>query len=173
MNILKHLPMYEIAYIPAKIGILEITGSTSGIKSIRICDHDLPLTDPIPMVLRPCAQQLKEYFSGKRKAFRLKLDLADAPPFYRQVWKVVRMIPYGKTRSYSDVANILDMPSAVRAVGQANGHNPMPIVIPCHRVVGKHGDLTGYAYGLEIKRELLAMENPVKYARQGDLFEVN
>ena len=165
--------MYEIAYFPSRVGTLEITGSNDGIKSIRIMEAPVTPAEDIPMVLRPCVQQLREYFAGRRKVFRLKLDLSDAPPFYRQVWKVVGMIPYGKTRSYSDIAHILDMPTALRAVGQANGHNPIPIVIPCHRVVGKHGDLTGYAYGLEIKRNLLNLENPAKYARQGDLFKVN
>ncbi len=166
--------MYEIAYLPTRVGTLEITGSQNGIKSIRITETGAEATPApeIPMVLRPCVQQLKEYFAGKRKVFRLKLDLTDAPPFYRQVWKVVGMIPHGKTRSYSDIAQILDTPNALRAVGQANGHNPIPIVIPCHRVVGKNGDLTGYAYGLAIKRNLLHFENPAKYARQGDLFEV-
>jgi methylated-DNA-[protein]-cysteine S-methyltransferase len=122
------------------------------------------------MVLRACLLQLNEYFDGKRSTFRLKLDLEDAPSFYRDVWNVVRMIPYGKTRSYSDIAQILDAPKAVRAVGQANGKNPIPIIIPCHRVLGKNGNLTGYAYGLTIKRRLLQLENPVKYAEQGVLF---
>jgi methylated-DNA-[protein]-cysteine S-methyltransferase len=162
--------MFESAYIQSPIGILEISGSNKGIKMIRVCTELHPITEDIPMVLRPCVQQLTEYFEGQRNSFHLKLDLEDAPPFYRDVWNVVSMIPYGKTRSYSDIAQILDSPKAVRAIGQANGKNPIPIVIPCHRVVGKNGDLTGYAYGIPIKRQLLHLENPVRYAEQGVLF---
>ncbi len=102
-------------------------------------------------------KELKEYFDGKRKIFNVKLD-APGSDFQRSVWKVLRDIPYGKTRSYQEQAEILNKPKAVRAVGSANGQNRISIVIPCHRVIGKDGSLTGYGGGLERKKWLLEFE---------------
>ena len=87
-----------------------------------------------------------------------------------QVWNQVADIPYGKTISYLDIARAIDNPKSVRAVGMANGKNPIPIIIPCHRVIGSNGNLTGYALGLNIKSKLLALENPKAFAPQGTLF---
>ena len=162
--------MIDIAYYHSPIGCLQIQGSDNGISSIRILDHLKEETEDIPVSLEPCLIQLKEYFAGTRKTFRLKLDFGSAPEFYQDVWKKVNIIPYGKTRSYTDIAMILDQPKASRAVGRANGKNPLPIIIPCHRVVGKNGSLTGYAYGLKIKQMLLRLENPKKFQPQGVLF---
>ena len=101
--------------------------------------------------------QLRKYFAGTRRTF----DLPLAPrgtAFQQRVWAALRAIPYGETRTYGELAAAIGSPSASRAVGMANHHNPIPIVIPCHRVIGANGTLTGYAGGLEIKRKLLALE---------------
>ena len=108
-------------------------------------------------VLRKVVRQLDEYFAGKRKTFDLPLA-PDGTPFQRAVWKALRAIPYGKTQSYGDIARRIGRPKAVRAVGAANGANPISIVVPCHRVIGADGSLTGYGGGLPRKRRLLALE---------------
>ena len=158
------------ATIASPLGNILIEGSEKGVTSISFnVSSEITESNLIPECLKDCAIQLKEYFDGFRKEFDLKLDFADAPSFHQEVWKMVRLIPYGRTRSYADIAEILDHNYAFRAVGRANGMNPLPIVIPCHRVVGKDGNLTGYAYGLEMKRWLLAHESPGQYMKQADL----
>ena len=102
--------------------------------------------------------RLKRYFEGEMVAFPDKLDLADATPFQYAVWQVTRSIPYGETRSYAWVAQQIGMPQATRAVGQALAKNRLPIVVPCHRVTGKRGNLCGFRYGLEMKYHLLQVE---------------
>ena len=102
--------------------------------------------------------RLKDYFNGNRVDFPDKLDLSAATPFQRQVWEKTRLIPYGETRNYSWVAEQVKKPLAARAVGQALGRNPLPIIIPCHRVVAAGGKLGGYSGGLEMKRLLLRQE---------------
>jgi methylated-DNA-[protein]-cysteine S-methyltransferase len=107
--------------------------------------------------LDACARQLSEYFAGSRRSF----DLPMAPVgtvFQRSVWAALAAIPYGELHSYRDIARAIGRPAATRAVGAANGRNPLPIVVPCHRVVGSDGSLTGFAGGLEIKRQLLQLE---------------
>jgi methylated-DNA-[protein]-cysteine S-methyltransferase len=106
---------------------------------------------------REIVQQLSEYFEGKRTRFEIPLDV-DGTPFQRSVWNQLLQIPYGETRSYGDIAKALGKPAAARAVGMANHNNPVAIVIPCHRVVGQNGSLTGYAGGLQLKEQLLSIE---------------
>lgn len=106
------------------------------------------------------AAQLREFFAGERREFDLRLDPAGTP-FQQRVWAALRQIPYGETRSYADIAVALGSPTATRAVGAANGRNPIGIVVPCHRVVGANGSLTGYAGGIENKRWLLEHERRV------------
>ena len=101
--------------------------------------------------------QIIEYLGGKRREFDLPLDVRGTD-FQRRVWAAVAAIPYGQTRTYAEVARMIGKPKAVRAVGAANGANPLPLVVPCHRVVGSDGSLTGYGGGLDVKRELLEME---------------
>ncbi|MEE4191906.1 MAG: methylated-DNA--[protein]-cysteine S-methyltransferase [Halieaceae bacterium] len=108
-------------------------------------------------VLDRARRQLEEYFAGRRRHFDLPLG-ADGTAFQQAVWSSLRAIPYGELRSYRDIAETLGKPKAVRAVGAANGRNPLPIVVPCHRVVGSNGKLTGFAGGLDCKRRLLALE---------------
>jgi O-6-methylguanine DNA methyltransferase len=115
---------------------------------------------------RDAARQLLEYLAGKRTAFELALDLRGTP-FQRSVWAELQAIPYGETRSYLDVARAIGSPGAVRAVGAANGANPVAIIVPCHRVIQSGGKLGGYGGGLDLKRRLLAMEQSVRH--QGSL----
>jgi len=106
---------------------------------------------------REIVKQLSEYFEGKRTRFELPLDVKGTP-FQKSVWNELLRIPYGETRSYGDIAKALGKPAAARAVGMANHNNPVAIVIPCHRVVGQNGSLTGYAGGLQLKEQLLSIE---------------
>ena len=110
--------------------------------------------------LEACASQLGEYFAGKRRSFDLPLS-PQGTEFQRKVWAALATIPYGELRSYRDIARSLDNPKAVRAVGAANGRNPLPIVVPCHRVIGSDGSLTGFAGGLEAKKVLLRLEGAI------------
>ena len=112
--------------------------------------------------LQPYAKEIREYFMGQRTAFFSPLDLRGTP-FQVQVWRELLHIPFGQTRSYSEIATNIGRPRAVRAVGGANGANPIPIIIPCHRVIGKNGTLTGYSGGLDIKTKLLNFE---RYAQK-------
>lgn len=127
------------------------------------------IADPAP--LRAAIAQLEEYFAGTRRRF----DLPLAPrgtEFQRRVWRALTEIPYGKTISYGELARRIDRPSASRAVGLANGANPLPIIVPCHRVIGANGSLTGFGGGLPIKQKLLALEGAERSAgRQESLFE--
>lgn len=116
----------------------------------RIACHETPL-------LSKGKRQVLEYLAGQRRVFDLPLA-PKGTEFYRSVWRALEAIPYGETRSYRDIAQAVGRPKAVRAVGQANHNNPIPIIIPCHRVVGSGGALTGYAGGLEIKEKLLRLE---------------
>ncbi|MDR2157421.1 MAG: methylated-DNA--[protein]-cysteine S-methyltransferase [Clostridiales Family XIII bacterium] len=113
------------------------------------------------------AKQMREYFSGERKGFDLPLN-PQGTAFQRRVWDCLIKIPYGQTRSYKEVAADAGNPNACRAVGMANNRNPLPIVIPCHRVVGADGALTGYAFGLQMKRRLLELEQSGTESRSGD-----
>lgn len=160
-----------VAYMASPFGLLELRASVLGLQSITLIEGT---SNPEPQVtnehLEQAVQQLEEYFNGQRKVFNLTYDFIGAPVFYQEVWRTLMMIPYGKTRSYSDIAVRLGQPEAMRAVGQACHKNPLPIVVPCHRVIGKHGELGGYAYGLKIKMQLLHAENPSKFTEQGVLF---
>jgi len=163
--------MTALAYYSSPISLLEVVCTDLGIREINFVARQRhePTADP-PELLSQCVAQLDEYFHGRRKRFDVPLDLSAGTEFYREVWRLVRAIPYGRTRSYSAIAETLGRPQASRAVGQANGRNPIPIIIPCHRVIGKDGGLTGYAYGLDIKEALLSIENPKKFAHQTALW---
>ena len=120
--------------------------------------------DPSHPVLREAAAQLAGWFAGQRTAFALPLDLQAGTPFQQDVWAALRAIPHGGTTSYAELARQLGRPSAARAVGAAVGRNPLSIVVPCHRVVGTGGSLTGYAGGLERKTALLRLEGALQEA---------
>ena len=149
-------------YLDSSIGPLLIAGNGEGLKRIEFPRRGKPVKpepdwQKNPRELREVTRQLKDYFAGKRTRFDLKLA-PEGTEFQRQVWKALRTIPYGKTISYGELANKIGNPKAVRAVGGANGRNPIPIVIPCHRVIGADGSLTGFGGGLETKVALLALE---------------
>lgn len=114
------------------------------------------LDSPTPL-LRQAARQLEEYFAGRRKIFDLPLN-PQGTPFQQKVWRALCAVPYGQTASYGRIAAAVGSPKACRAVGMANHANPVAIFIPCHRIIGSNGSLTGYGGGLEIKRALLALE---------------
>lgn len=135
-----------------------IIGDENGIISIEVCD-EAEVSSTIPRVLQEVVTQLSEYFEGKRKDFDLKLN-PKGTEFQQKVWKALLEIPYGKTRTYLEQSKILGDVKAIRAVASANGKNPLWIVVPCHRVIGSDGSLTGYAGGLWRKKWLLEHENP-------------
>ena len=133
---------------------LKVVGFSSGNKA-RGANADWERFDE---PFRKVKAQLKEYFAGDRKVFDVDLLAPDATPFQSSVLEALREIPYGETRSYRDIAERIGNPKAVRAVGGANGSNPIPIIIPCHRVIGSNGTLTGFGGGLDSKRFLLDLE---------------
>ena len=108
-------------------------------------------------IVRQAEQELREYFAGRRRTFTVKLDL-EGTEFQRKAWQAMRNIPFGETISYGDQARKVGKPKAYRAVGSANGKNPIPIIVPCHRVLASDGSLGGYSLGLSMKRRLLALE---------------
>lgn len=112
-------------------------------------------------VIEECVQQLEEYFQGKRKTFDLPIRY-EGTDFQKKVWEIVAKIPFGVTKTYKDLAVELDNLGAIRAVGTANGANPFHIIIPCHRIIGTDGSLTGYAGGIEKKKALLTLEGVLK-----------
>lgn len=116
--------------------------------------------------LEPYLEQLQAYCECRSTSFELPLDL-QGTQFQITVWQALMTIPFGQTRSYSDIANMINNPNAIRAVGTANGANPIPIVIPCHRVIGKNGTLTGYSGGLRMKETLLQLEGYHEYSSSG------
>lgn len=148
-----------VEYLNTKFGILEVNANQEGITSIRFVKKQS--RDPNRCLFtQQAVTQLEEYFAGKRTQFDLCLN-AQGTAFQHQVWQKLRTIEYGQTCSYADIAKGIDNPKAARAVGAANGRNPLTIVVPCHRVIGSNGKLTGYAWGMEIKAGLLELEQNV------------
>jgi methylated-DNA-[protein]-cysteine S-methyltransferase len=148
------------------LGPLRLLATDRGLRGIYFEGHKgapesvLP-SEPNHPVLSATVQQLEEYFAGRRRDFALPLD-AQGTDFQRRVWRGLRDIPFGRTSTYGDLARLLDSPGGSRAVGAANGRNPLSIVVPCHRVVGGNGKLTGYAGGLTAKEWLLRHEGVVQ-----------
>lgn len=156
----------SIAQINTPLGVLNIEGNTAGISRVAFTDASEIDTSEIPSELEDAVLQLKEYFAGKRKEFDLSLT-PEGTKFQKKVWDHLQNIAFGRTKSYQQMANELGDPKVIRAAASANGKNPIAIVIPCHRVIGSDGSLTGYAGGLDRKKWLLAHESPVT---QGELF---
>jgi methylated-DNA-[protein]-cysteine S-methyltransferase len=154
-------------HAPSPIGDLLLLAVDSGLTELRFSEGDPPV-EPAeamnpgeqPPVLADAREQLDAYFAGERLAFDLALAL-EGSPFFVRVWQAVSAIPFGETRTYGDIAAEVGAPRAARAVGLANGRNPLPIIVPCHRLVGADGNLTGYGGGLERKRWLLEHETNV------------
>lgn len=150
----------ETVYINSPLGITKIIGDENGISVISVSDMGSnEISKTIPDVLQEAVLQLQEYFEGKRTDFDLKLN-PKGTEFQQKVWKSLLEIPYGKTVSYIDQTKKLGDVKTIRAVASANGKNPLWIVVPCHRVIGTNGSLTGYAGGLSRKKWLLEHENP-------------
>ena len=145
--------------VESPIGPLALAVSEKGVVSLHF-GRALPWqTDLIESEAKTavCRRELEEYFAGERTRFTVPLDLRGTS-FQKQCWQALLDIPYGETRSYADIAWAVGRPRAFRAVGMANHDNPVAIIVPCHRVVGSNGDLTGYGGGLEVKRRLLELE---------------
>ena len=148
----------ETCFIKSPLGIAKIVGDEIGIAQISLLDDGV-FSKEIPKVLQECVLQLQDYFEGKRTEFDCKLN-PKGTEFQQRVWQELRNIPYGKTISYLDLAKKLGDIKVIRAAASANGKNPLWIAVPCHRVIGKDGSLTGYAGGLWRKKWLLDHENP-------------
>lgn len=148
----------EEAVIHTPLGTARLQGGPLGVCSISISDPEA-VEESTPPALEAACRQLREYFGGHRTRFDFPLD-PQGTEFQKTVWKALLEIPYGQTLSYMDLARRLGDPKAIRAVAAANGQNPLWVVVPCHRVVGSDGSLTGYAGGLHRKKWLLNHESP-------------
>ncbi|MEI7895592.1 MAG: methylated-DNA--[protein]-cysteine S-methyltransferase [bacterium] len=157
-------PMHR-AFLKTPIGHIEVTGSENGIRSLYFLDFKVR-PQHVPSCLRSCIDQLEEYFHGSRRKFDLKLDL-EGSQFQLRVWDELLKINFGTTVSYMELARRMDNPGAIRAVGGANGHNPVSVIVPCHRIIGSNGRLIGYRGGLKRKKWLLEHEHAFA---QRDLF---
>jgi methylated-DNA-[protein]-cysteine S-methyltransferase len=154
------------AYISTPLGSAKLEGDENGLNTVTVLEQEEPESKIIPDVLIDAAYQLNEYFEGKRRNFDLLLN-QEGTEFQKKVWSLLCEIPYGKTLSYLELSRRLGDVKAIRAVASANGKNPLWIIIPCHRVIGSDGSLTGYAGGLHRKKWLLNHESP---SRQQSLF---
>lgn len=149
----------------SQIGTITLIGDTDGIQRLYIHNQDakypLQLDDNFEEstpIFSSAIAQIEEYLAGSRTTFDLKLN-PQGTPFQQSVWKKLIEIPFGKTSGYGEIAKDLNNPNASRAVGAANGKNPIPLIIPCHRVIGANGKLTGFAFGTDLKQQLLDLEN--------------
>lgn len=158
--------MIAQAYLDSPLGSLLLEGDADGIQKLSVMEDPQDPSAEIPAELQSAAQQIHEYFQGQRSIFDLKLN-PQGTSFQKQVWTQLAEIPFGKTATYMDMAKRLGDPKSIRAAASANGKNPIMIIIPCHRVIGSDGSLTGYAGGLWRKKWLLEHESPV---RQEKLF---
>lgn len=166
---------YVFKWMDTPVGRLKLVAGDNGLAAI-LWPNDNPKRVPLGALtegadnpfLRQTEQELAEYFAGKRSAFTVPLDF-NGTDFQQSVWQALLTIPFGETRSYGQIAAQLGKPSASRAVGAANGRNPISIIAPCHRVIGTNGKLTGFAGGLETKAHLLALEGH-EDSRQSELF---
>lgn len=155
----------KTTFYPSQIGVLRITGSDEGIQRLEFLDEDSAseatlrshADGELGICLEQCVRQLNEYFHGRRKTFSLNLN-PQGTAFQKAVWQELLKIPFGQTASYLDIAMAIGNPKAIRAVGAANGQNRIPIIIPCHRVIGSDGSLVGFGGGIWRKEWLLKHE---------------
>lgn len=156
---------YHFKTMPSPVGELTLVASDKGLVAI-LWENDAPervrlgelLESKEHPILLDAERQLRSYFEGRLKKFTVKLDFVTGTDFQKKVWQALLTIPFGETRSYAQIAEQIGHPTAVRAVGAANGRNPISIIAPCHRVIGSNGKLTGFAGGLEAKALLLGVE---------------
>lgn len=151
----------EACIINTPLGFAQLEGDENGISSFTVLNNEATISDIIPEVLEDAVRQSEEYFKGERKVFSLKLN-PEGTDFQKRVWDALLTIPYGKTVTYLELSKALGDVKAIRAVANANGKNPLWIIVPCHRVIGSDGSLTGYAGGLSRKKWLLEHESPFK-----------
>lgn len=170
--------MIVFEHLDTPIGTLTLAADAGGLRHIEFPNNRYPMNragwmhgahGDVAAILRAAREQLLEYFDGARTGFSLTLA-PQGTQFQLQVWRTLATIPYGDTWSYRDLAHAIGKPDAMRAVGAANGRNPLPIVLPCHRVIGADGSLTGFGGGLPIKEALLRLEGAMPTQRNGDLF---
>jgi methylated-DNA-[protein]-cysteine S-methyltransferase len=167
---------YSYKTMKSPVGRLKLVASDRGLAAI-LWENDDPkrvrlaplVEDTNHPVLRETERQLNDYFAGKLKKFSLTFDFAGTD-FQKKVWQALAVIPFGETRSYGDIARQIGRPKAVRAVGAANGRNPISIVVPCHRVIGSNGKLTGFAGGLETKAFLLKTESRKEHPETSKIY---
>jgi len=150
-------PVGQLKLVASGAGLVAILWENDDPRRVRLDDAIEDLNHP---VLTRAQRELEEYFSGQRSTFSTRLDLRGTA-FQKQVWDALLTIPFGETRTYGQIANQIGNPTSTRAVGAANGRNPVSIIVPCHRVIGASGKLTGFAGGLEAKARLLALEAPI------------
>lgn len=148
------------------IGSLLLEGDLNGVSAVKFSSEVPSIDKDVPSCLNEAVNQLTEYFENKLTHFDLVLN-PSGTEFQKKVWNTLLGISFGKTKTYLDIAKVLGDPKVIRAAASANGKNPISIIIPCHRVIGSDGSLTGYAGGLQRKKWLLEHESPVK---QGELF---
>jgi methylated-DNA-[protein]-cysteine S-methyltransferase len=153
------MTQYKSAFLKTPLGTAKIRGNIDGIVEVSVEDKEIPTTENAPDELSECMLQLQEYFKGERKEFSVKLNPMGTE-FQKRVWAELLKIPFGKRTTYMKQTLQMGSEKAIRAVASANGKNPIWIIIPCHRVVGSDGSLTGYAGGLWRKKWLLEHENP-------------
>lgn len=152
--------------ISSPVGVLKLVATDSALVAVAWRDEgagQVAVQDAVECrshrVLDEASSQLQAYFAGERREFDLPIELLGSE-FQCRAWQALRTIPYGETRTYADMARLIGQPTAVRAVGAANGRNPLSIIVPCHRVIGSSGALTGFGGGLDAKAKLLALEAP-------------
>ncbi len=154
----------HLAYYKSEVGTVTIAGNEDGITWMHIDDRKIPKTGKVHPSLKKAVQQVDEYFRGERKKFDLKLNpQPEGTEFQQRVWKELLKVPYGKTASYHDIAKRIGKPNANRAVGNANHQNRIPLIIPCHRIIGSDGKLTGYGGATTAKEGLWRKEWLLKF----------
>ena len=166
---LVHSPVGSLKLVAGPRGLVALLWPDDNPKRVMLGE---PALDPDHPVLRAAMVQLGEYFAGSRTKFDLPLELRGTE-FQRKVWQALLRIPYGETRSYGDLAKQIDVLNGARAVGAANGRNPISIIVPCHRAIGRNGALTGFAGGLETKRFLLSLERRIQIKEPQQTSQIN
>ncbi len=149
-----------VTYLTSPIGLLEIKGTETAISAVSFVEEEKESSKDLPAIILQCKNELEEYFSGTRKEFTVKVEPIGTP-FRQKVWKELLKIKFGNTTSYLHISRQLGDENAIRAVGSANGKNPIAIILPCHRVIGENGKLVGYAGGLWRKQWLLEHEGNI------------
>ncbi len=157
-------------YINTAVGRFVITGMGNKITSVRIENESKRFAGQLPSYMAACANELRSYFQDGLETFKTDFSLEQGTEFQQKVWRELLNIPYGKTTTYLKIAEKVANKNAVRAVGNSIGRNPFAILVPCHRVIGTDGSLTGFAYGIETKRWLLELEKSKLYGKQHKLF---